>query len=219
MAKPKSLEDKLSSHRTLIFNSRDEKIAPLLAEKGADTEYIDQGVALYDETMIMVGKQTDEYQDKSKAYDQFNSEHDVVKNAFRRTFKLVGNFARYDEDLVDRLHLQSGHSMPIEKWFQNAIDFYSGVQKEQDFVDSKLVRFKVTQERLQQEQQSVRDLKMLRTKAVLEKGGAQEATRLRNDKLDALDDYCTDLQTLAEIALEEQPQLLEKLGILVRSDY
>ncbi len=54
---------------------------------------------------------------------------------------------------------------------------------------------------------------------IREKGEAQEATRLRNEKLDALDDYCTDLQTLAEIALEEQPQLMEKLGILVRSDY
>ncbi len=66
---------------------------------------------------------------------------------------------------------------------------------------------------------TVRDLKILRIDALKEKKQAQEATRLRNEKLDALDHYCTDLQTLAKIALEEQPQLMEKLGILVRSDY
>lgn len=50
-----------------------------------------------------------------------------------------------------------------------------------------------------------------------EKGEAQEATRARNEKLEALDDYCTELKAIARMALEEQPQLMEKLGVLVRS--
>ena len=219
MSKSKSIENKLSGYRALIFNSRDKKIAPLLTEVGADSEYIDQGEALYNEFLAQADNQTDEYQDQSKAYDQFNSESGAVTNAFDKTYKLVSNFARYDQDLVDRLRLKSGKSMPIEKWFKNANDFYNRVKKEQAFVDKKLTKFKITQERLQKEKQSVKDLKMIRTKAVNEKGDAQEATRLRNKKLEALDDYCTDLRTLAEVALEEQPQLMEKLGILVRSDY
>lgn len=36
---------------------------------------------------------------------------------------------------------------------------------------------------------------------------------LRNEKLDELDDYCTELKAVAEIALEEKPQLLEKFDI------
>jgi hypothetical protein len=49
------------------------------------------------------------------------------------------------------------------------------------------------------------------------RGQAQEATRLRNEKLDELNDYTTELKAIAELALEGQPQLLEKLGIVVRS--
>jgi len=39
---------------------------------------------------------------------------------------------------------------------------------------------------------------------------------LRNAKMEELEDYCYELKTLATIALEDQPQLLEELGILVR---
>ncbi len=48
------------------------------------------------------------------------------------------------------------------------------------------------------------------------KGQSQEATRLRNDKMKKLENYCYELKTLAIIALEDQHQLLEELGILVR---
>ena len=60
-------------------------------------------------------------------------------------------------------------------------------------------------------------LKKLRDEAMSEKGQAQEATRLRNVKMEELEDYCYELKTIAMLELEDQPQLLEMLGILVRS--
>lgn len=218
MSKTRTLAERLNSCRALIFNSRDETIAPLLTAFGADSEFLDKGEALYTEAIAMVEQQAIEYQEQSQAYDMFNSQRDEVRNTYARTNKIVRTFSRYDEDLADRLNVQYGKNMAIEKWFENAIGFYNRVQHEQEFLDS-LLKFKVTTERLQEEQQTVRDLKKLRDEALKEKGEAQEATRLRNEKLDALDDYCTDLRMLAELALEEQPQLLEKLGILVRSVY
>lgn len=53
--------------------------------------------------------------------------------------------------------------------------------------------------------------------AMSEKGQAQEATRLRNVKMEELEDYCYELKTIAALELEDQSQLLEMLGILVRS--
>lgn len=87
---------------------------------------------------------------------------------------------------------------------------------ESDFL-TKLEKFKVTTDQLNAEKTAIDSLKDLRNQAVVEKGQAQEATRLRNEKLDELDDYCTELKAVAEIALEEKPQLLEKLGIVVPS--
>lgn len=52
---------------------------------------------------------------------------------------------------------------------------------------------------------------------MLEEGESQEATRQRNLKSEELEDCCIELRSIAAIALEDKPQLLEKLGILRRS--
>ncbi|MCH7514940.1 MAG: hypothetical protein IH947_13520 [Bacteroidetes bacterium] len=211
-----TLADKLESYRLLIFNSRDARVAPLLDAIGISSSYIEQGVALYNETMQLVDQQKKEYQEQSLAYDTFYVEKDEAEANHLRTLKLVKVLARNDEDLQDRLKLYAGKVYAIEAWIDSAVDFYNSLLNETDFL-AILAKFKLTAERLTAELKAFKDLKQLRNEAMMEKGQAQEATRLRNEKLDALADYCTELKVIAEIALERQPQLLETLGILVRS--
>ncbi len=216
MKTSKTLADRLQTYRVLIYNSRDEEIATLLEDIGVDGPYIDRGDALYTETMNLVEQQKKEYQEQSLAFDKFNEERHEVQHTFDRTMKLVKTMSRNDEDLQDRIHLPNGKSIAIEKWFENTIAFYSSVLHETEFL-GKLAQFKGTPERLESEREGVSNLKLLRNDAMKEKGEAQEATRVRNANLDALEDYCIELRALAELALEEKPQLLENLGILVRS--
>ena len=212
----KTLADKLESSRVLIFNSRDAEVAALLNEMGIDTAYIEVGETLYNETMILVDQQKKEYQQQSLAYDKFYVEKDIAEVNYKRTLKLVKVLSRSDQDLQNRLGLQNGKVYAIEQWIETATDFYDRLLNEPDFMVS-LARFKVTQEKLNAEKTAIDDLKDLHNQAVIEKGQAQEATRLKNEKLDQLEDYCTELKAIAEIALEKQPQLLEKLRIIVRS--
>ena len=50
-----------------------------------------------------------------------------------------------------------------------------------------------------------------------EKGEAQAATQKRDAALDAMQDWLSDYLAIAKVALEEEPQLLEGLGMLQRS--
>lgn len=212
----KTLTEKLESARLLIFNSKDPEVAPLLDAMGIDTAYIDQGEALYNETTQLVDNQKKEYQEQSLAYDKFYLEKDDAEADYNRTLKLVKVLSRNDKDLQNRLGLQAGRVYAIEEWIESSVDFYNRLLNETDFL-TKLGNFKVTTEQLNAEKTAIENLKQLRNEATAEKGQAQEATRLRNAKLDELDDYTTELKAIAELSLEGQPQLLEKLGIVVRS--
>ncbi|MBV6644029.1 MAG: hypothetical protein KI790_01190 [Cyclobacteriaceae bacterium] len=212
----KTLTEKLESARLLIFNSKDPDVAPPLDVMGIDTPYIDRGETLYNEAMQLVDDQKKEYQEQSLAYDKFYLEKDDAEADFNRTLKLVKVLSRKDKDLQNRLGLQNGRVNAIASWIDNAVDFYNRLLNESDFV-AKLGNFKVTRRQLNAEKVAIEDLRQLRNEATAEKGQAQEATRLRNEKLDELDDYTTELKAIAEIALEGRSQLLEKLGIVVRS--
>ncbi len=183
---------------------------------GIDDDYLSIGEGLYNETMTLVEQQKKEYQEQHLAYDKLYVEKDKAANDYTRTLKLVKVLSRSDEDLQNRLGLQSGKVHAIDQWIENAVNFYNRLLNEPEFL-TKLNKFKVTPAQLNDEKDAIQSLKSLRDQAIMEKGQAQEATRLRNLKLDELDDYCVELKTIAELALEEQPQLMEKLGILVRS--
>lgn len=212
----KTLTNKLESIRLLIFNSKDAQVAPLLETMGIDTAYIDKGEALYNEATRLVDNQKKEYQEQDLAYDKFYLEKDDVEAGFNRTLKLVKVLSRNDTDLQNRLGLENGRVRAIESWIENSIDFYNRLLNEPGLV-AKLESFKVTVEQLNAEKTAIENLRQLRNEVTIEKGQAQEATRSRNEKLSELEDYAIELKAVAEIALEKQPQLLEKLGILVRS--
>ena len=211
-----TLITKLESARLLIFNSKDCDIASQLDAMGIDTAYLEQGEELYNEATRLVDNQKKEYQEQSLAYDRFYLEKDDAEVDFNRTLKLVKVLSRNDRDLQNRLGLQSGRVYAIESWIESATDFYNRLLNESEFM-TRLEKFKVTKDRLNAEKSAIESLKQLRNEVTAEKGQAQEATRLRNEKLDELNDYTTELKAVAEIALEGRPQLLEKLGIVVRS--
>jgi hypothetical protein len=50
-----------------------------------------------------------------------------------------------------------------------------------------------------------------------EKGEAQAATQTRDQALDALQEWLSDYLAIAKVALEDNPQLLEALGVLQRA--
>jgi hypothetical protein len=212
----KTLTQKLEAARLLIFNSRDTTIAPLLDAIGIDSAYLDQGEALYNETMQLIDDQKTEYQEQNLAYDKFYLEKDEVEASYSRTLKMVKVLARNDKDIQNRLKLQTEKAFAIEEWIQQATDFYKSLLHEKKFLTT-LERFKITTEQLNAEKAAVENLKQLRNEAIAEKGEAQEATRLKNEKLDQLDNYCIELKAISKIALEEQSQLMEKLGIVVPS--
>lgn len=212
-----SLPQKLEKARLLIYNSKDPQIAALLLDKvGIDEAYITEGETLFTEAKDLSDDQKQQYQEERLAYDLYFTERDIVKEKYENTLKRVTILSRKDPDLQNRLKLHAEKVYAIDDWIDFSSGFYKRLLREKAFLN-KLTRFKLTEEELTDQDQAVVNLQVLRAKAKKEEGEAQQATLDRNRKLEELDDYCVELRGLAKIALEDKPQLLEKLGITVRS--
>jgi hypothetical protein len=77
--------------------------------------------------------------------------------------------------------------------------------------------FGYPEEKLQQEYEMVKEVIAKNLEQKKEKGDSEQATRVRDQKLDELADYLSDLRSIAKVALADTPDYLEKLGILARS--
>lgn len=212
----KTIAQTLEEQRVLIFNSSKPEIAPLLEGLSADATYLKKGKALYDIVITLSEKQKKEQQEESLAYDNFHELKTECKAVAKRNFRLIKLGSRTDGDLQNRLKIFTPKANGIEEWIMQTKEIYNGVLNEPAFLAA-LAKYKITAASLNKDIKKLELLKKLRDEAMSEKGQAQEATRVRNEKMEELEDYCYELKTIALLELENQPQLLEMLGILVRS--
>lgn len=215
--KSKAFSQKLENCRVLIYNSSNVDILPYLTEIGVDEEYLTKGKTIYQEVAELSVNQSKEYQEQSLAYDEYFESKEACAKTYKRVVSIVKLLARDDENLQNRLSLASRNEYQrVTDWISGGSQFYDSIMAEADLM-SKLELTKITSETLTAGKEAIQNLKVLRNKAISEKGQAQEATLIRNEKMEELEDYCYELKGLAKIALEDNPQYLESLGILVRS--
>jgi len=210
-----TIAESLQRKRVLIFNSKKPQIAPKLALFGIDATHQTTGETLYNEVITLYEKQKQEGQEESLAYDNSFKVESKCKTKYKLNRKIIKMASRADKDLQSRIKINDYQERKIEVWIAQTINFYNLVLNEVEFLES-IARFGITSESLMQDKSDLETLKTLRNEALSERGEAQEATRLRDLKMDELQDYCYELRTIAKIALSGEPQLLEMLGIIVR---
>jgi hypothetical protein len=81
-----------------------------------------------------------------------------------------------------------------------------------------MTKFGYTTDKLNNEYTLVKDVADKNLTQKKETGEAQQATELRDKKIDELDKWISDFRSIAKVALSDTPQKLEKLGILARTE-
>ena len=78
-----------------------------------------------------------------------------------------------------------------------------------------MARFGITQEKLEAGQQLVNEVEKKLNNQLKEKGDAQNATQVRDETFEDLQDWMSDFIGISRIALKDKSQYLEILGIVV----
>jgi len=213
MSKPKqSMEKRLLRAQVIIDGILGNPEIMALLEPWGYTEAKLQALrALYQEALDLVAKQKAEYGEQYEATAEVQAVWDTADKAYIRTLKIARIALRGDGAAATALMLTGRRDRTLSGWLHQTTIFYQNLLARPDWIAA-VGEFGYDQARLEAEAALVQTVAETNVVQEREKGEAQEATKLRDDKMNELDQKIADLQVVVEMALEEHPQWLEQLG-------
>ena len=206
------IAERLQAAQMAIENAQaDPEVQAALALFGYDAARLAAGRALYDETAELVRQQSLEYGEQYATTADFHAKWDKAKEVYGRSLQVARIAFKGDTKAQEALKLAGDRKRSFSGWFKQADAFYQNLLAVPNFVAA-MSAFGYDEAKLQAEAALVTAANTANNQQQLEIGDAQDATRARDAKLDELEDWVSDFHTIAQVALADRPQLLEKLA-------
>jgi hypothetical protein len=210
-----SIEKRFTEASTVVNNVSNPSIKTPIIDFGVTQEYIDKCSSKKEDVGHLINVQIREKHEMSIAYDNFQREQEKCNKKYLNVQKMVKLCTRHDDEVSSRVVTSVIPLNPIKDWFGRVSNFYIKIASEPTIMEY-LKMFNITPEVLASYSEELLNAKRLREIAIKEKGEAENATDKRNRAMDELEDMCYELVTLARIALQDSPQLLEQLGVVIK---
>lgn len=210
-----SIDNRLLFAGSALSNAKKEILlsAPL-AEYGYTGEKLDAGMALYTDAQDKQIVHKKEYGDKYNATSEMKKAKMIASRVYMKQLKVARVAFIDDPGAAQALQLGGSRLRTLSGWLSQVKPFYgNSIDKAPMLV--KFQEYGITNEKLKAVQVLVTDCDEKYTTLLKESGEAQTATLVRNQAMDALDTWMGKFITIARVALEENPQYLEMLGIVV----
>ncbi len=206
----------LELYRVALDNAENQtEIATIMAELGYDSAVIGEGKSLLEETRKAYVFNKTEDDETSEAYADFSGKKEQLEDIYNIHRKKAKVIFRNDSLTADKLAISGSMPRTYIKWLETAKKFYSVASTDTD-IQSKLARLKISAEDLTSANTAISDLEIARAEYLKEKGESQDATKAKDSAFVRIDDWMSEFYAVARIGLEDNPQLLEALGKIVR---
>jgi hypothetical protein len=213
MAKPKTIEETLSSSNLLIENIlNNQEILSALSVFGYDETKLNEGKALYQTALDLYNEQKREYGEQYAATDAFRAAFEEAYEKYIYYVKIARLVFKNNKGVWQELGLTGKRRDNFSGWLLQANQFYNNALANPEILN-KFATVNVTQESLTAGKALVDAAEQANQTQEKEKGEAQNATKTRDAALDDLEVWIEDLKGFSRIALEGKPQLLESLGL------
>jgi hypothetical protein len=213
----RTYEELIDGSRLALLNARNQPdVQDLLAPYGYDMDAIAEGLALVDEARGRYQRQQAEYAEQYAATSDLNEKTAAFRTTYLRHLKLARVAFKPGTPAYLKLGLGGERRDDLVGFVAQARQFYDVLAADAALRQG-LARYTVDQAALTAAGAALAQLEAVRLKQLQEAAEAQEATRQRDDVIAQLRGYMRDFYAVAEVALTGQPQLREKLGIVVRA--
>ena len=207
----------LERYRVALENvTAQPEIATIMAEFGYDAALIEDGKQLFTQTRQAYDLNVKEDDETSLAYSNFTEKRNLLADTYSLHRKKAKVIFRKDLETMKRLSLDGSVPAAYVSWLETAKKFYLEVLADTE-VQTKLSRLKITVEDLNAANTLISELEATRSEYLREKGESQDSTKQKDATFSNLDDWMSEFYAVARIALEDNIQLLEALGVIVRN--
>ena len=214
MAKKKNIPQRIEDAQRLINGAlRQPTVAQALTKMGYPKKEIQRGEALLNRVVLLQTAKSVKYGAQFKASEQSKQDQATAWNQYIYHVKSARLAFRNDIGRRKQLQLDAPRRRALAAWLEQSRYFYQEIRQMTDY----FTVMGVTDDELAQAQamiEAVADTKRRNQSLV---GEAQLATQERNIAMKELDAWVSRFTKVARVALDEHDQLLEGLGLLVRS--
>ena len=214
--KKNRLQDFFAEAESMLSNaSSDQTILSAISSYGYSSQRISEGLALYRAANDLHRSQQKEFAEQLAATDAFNGAWDQADKAYNQALRIARVAFKSHVNAASRLQLQGERNRSFAGWLEQVEAFYSGLSAD-PALSASMANFGYPAAKIAAEYQAVKAVKELRHQQLKETGEAQHATEQRDKSLVQLDAWLADFRAVSKVALADQSQQLEKLGMLAR---
>ncbi|MBI9055457.1 MAG: hypothetical protein JEY96_16665 [Bacteroidales bacterium] len=192
------------------------EIATIMSEFGYDATLIEVGKQLFTKTRQAYDLNVKEDDETSEAYSNYKAKMKQMEDTYSLHRKKAKVIFRKDLQIMKRLVLDGSVPKSYVRWLEIVKKFYAEMQSDTE-LQTKIARLKVTADDLNATSALLTELESARAEYLKEKGESQDATEQKDSTFANLDDWMSEFYAVARIALEDNIQLLESLGVIVRN--
>lgn len=207
----------LENYRVSLQNSIEQPVlAAELAEYGYDSAKIEEGKTLHATCRAAFDGNKKESGEATEAHDIFATKFDALLETYTTHRKKAKVLFRNEPNVLGKLGLANAMPEAYIKKVETMKTFYNGLAADQQLM-VRATTFKIIAADVNACLSALTELEASRNAYLRETGESQEATRLKDAAFKLLDDWMQEFYAVARIALSDHPQLLEALGLTIRS--
>jgi hypothetical protein len=212
----KSIDELLKLAKVAIDSASSQPdLAEPLAKKGYDSTEMANAKVLFTQAETLYLSQKDKYGDKVGAKDEFDALREEIEEDYNDHIDLARIVLKNNRGDLEKLQLNGKRKQAISGWMAQAKTFYTNALASTSIKEA-LAKKGVTEPELLTVQAKLADLENKETAKYQKRGQAQSATAERDNAIDDLLEWYREFIDTAKVTFRKTPQLLEKLGIVVK---
>ena len=200
----------LEQYRVALENVKNQPaIATEMAELSYDIPKITEGEQLLATTRGAYDTKQQEDNETIEASATFKKEKETLSEMYKKHRKKAKAILRKQPEALKKLGLTNTTPKAYTNWIETIRTFYSTTDQA---IMEQLATLKITAEDMTTGLAQIQKVEQARAEYLKEVGESEDATKQKDAAFAKLDDWMRDFYAVANIALEDQPQLMEALG-------